>query len=127
MTEGYPQTKKFRRNKQDGVLGGVCAGLADYTGWDLLLIRIVALVGLFFTGFVFFVYIVMWIITPAMPATPVPNFAATAADNGKGPVRRSTFTEVSQRFRDLEQRLQDMEKSVTSGEWKLRRQFREIE
>ena len=31
---------KFYLNKRDAKISGVCAGLADWTGWDATLIRI---------------------------------------------------------------------------------------
>ena len=121
--------KRFQRNKYDGVLGGVCAGLADYTGWDLLLIRVAALVLLFAgVGILIPIYIALWIFTPS--ARPVFADDADFRDRVREEGRRRPRTSVSQvsrKFQDLEQRLQDMEKSVTSGEWKLRREFREIE
>ena len=40
---GSPQ--KFRLNKADGKLMGVCAGLADYFGLDVTLVRILWVVG----------------------------------------------------------------------------------
>ena len=42
-----PASKKFYRSKEDGVIGGVCAGLAYYFNMDILLIRIIALLCLF--------------------------------------------------------------------------------
>jgi len=32
--------RQFRLNKTEGKLMGVCAGIADYFGWDVSLIRI---------------------------------------------------------------------------------------
>ncbi|GAC1570781.1 MAG: hypothetical protein NVS3B27_16450 [Novosphingobium sp.] len=36
---------KFRLNKQRGKLMGVCSGLADYTDWDVTLIRVAFVIG----------------------------------------------------------------------------------
>ena len=36
---------KFRLNKPHGKLMGVCAGLADYTDWDVTLIRVAFVIG----------------------------------------------------------------------------------
>lgn len=33
-------TKRFTRSTTDKKLGGVCGGLADYLGWDPLLVRL---------------------------------------------------------------------------------------
>jgi phage shock protein C len=34
------RSNSFRLNKRDNMLMGVCAGLSDYTGLDLMLIRV---------------------------------------------------------------------------------------
>jgi phage shock protein C len=36
---------KFRLNKQRGKLMGVCSGIADYTDWDVTLIRVAFVIG----------------------------------------------------------------------------------
>lgn len=33
-------TGRFRLNRQRGKLMGVCAGMADYFGWDVTLVRV---------------------------------------------------------------------------------------
>jgi phage shock protein C len=38
-------SKPFYLNKHQAKLAGVCSGIADYTGWDVTLIRIATLVG----------------------------------------------------------------------------------
>lgn len=40
---GFP--RKFRRNRGDGKLMGVCAGIADYFGVDVTLVRVLWVVG----------------------------------------------------------------------------------
>lgn len=56
--------KRFYRDTDRKVLGGVCGGLAYYTGLDLNLVRILAVVALFLAGLSFWVYIVMWVVIP---------------------------------------------------------------
>jgi phage shock protein C len=52
--------RKFYLNKRDGKLMGVCAGLADYTGFDALWIRIaVALLVLAGFGSLLVVYLIV--------------------------------------------------------------------
>ena len=60
------------RDTQQGVLGGVCSGLAAYFGIDVVLVRLIA-VGLLFVSFgtAVLVYIVLWLVVPE---------AKTAAD-----------------------------------------------
>lgn len=57
--------KHFYRNPDDRMLGGVFGGLAVYTGWDVTLIRLLALILLFFgKGFLIPIYIAFWIVVP---------------------------------------------------------------
>ena len=48
------------------MIAGVCAGIAEYFGWDVTLVRIlyviVSIVSVAFPGI--FVYIVLWIVMP---------------------------------------------------------------
>jgi phage shock protein PspC (stress-responsive transcriptional regulator) len=43
--------KKFFRNPDDKMIGGVCSGISAYFGWDVLLVRIAFIVMLFATWF----------------------------------------------------------------------------
>jgi phage shock protein PspC (stress-responsive transcriptional regulator) len=56
--------RKFYRDPEKKVIGGVMAGIAAYTGWDVGLLRVLAVlsVGLFGSGFV--AYLVIMAITP---------------------------------------------------------------
>lgn len=57
--------KKLRRSRTDKMLAGVCAGLADFFGLDVSLVRIVYALATVFTAFAGIpVYIIMWIIIP---------------------------------------------------------------
>jgi len=57
--------KKLRRSRNQ-IIAGVCAGFADYIGWDVTLVRtIYALLTIFSAGFPGLVlYIILWIVMP---------------------------------------------------------------
>jgi phage shock protein C len=57
--------KKLTRSKNK-VLGGVCAGFADYIGWDPVKVRLLFLViSIFSAAFPgILVYLILWIILP---------------------------------------------------------------
>jgi phage shock protein C len=38
-------SKPFYLNKSNSKLAGVCSGIADYTGWDVTLVRIATFIG----------------------------------------------------------------------------------
>ena len=47
------------------VIGGVCAGIADYFGWDITLVRIIYVLATFFTAFSGgLVYLILWLVMP---------------------------------------------------------------
>jgi phage shock protein PspC (stress-responsive transcriptional regulator) len=56
--------KKLYRDERRKVIGGVCAGLADYFDIDISIIRALFLLTFIFMGTGFMVYIVLWIVLP---------------------------------------------------------------
>jgi phage shock protein PspC (stress-responsive transcriptional regulator) len=60
----YAPSKRLMRDKRRKILGGVCAGLANYFNIDALWIRLIFALLTFVYGVTFFVYIVMWILVP---------------------------------------------------------------
>ncbi|GAB2589870.1 PspC domain-containing protein [Spirosoma areae] len=56
--------KKFFRNPEDKVLGGVASGIAAYFGVDTGIIRLLFVLGIVLFGVGFLLYLVLWIIAP---------------------------------------------------------------
>ena len=58
-------TKRLFRS-DDRMLGGVCAGIAEYLGWDPTLVRIayiiLSIASIGFPGIL--VYLILWIVMP---------------------------------------------------------------
>lgn len=50
------------------MIAGVCAGLADYFGLEVSLVRIGTVLLIIFGGLSLWVYIIMWLIIPKAPA-----------------------------------------------------------
>ena len=132
MVDDYtysPNPKRLYRSR-DKVIAGVCGGVAERMGWDPTIVRI-AFAVLFFTGIlsaVFIVYIVIWAITPVAPYRPrnlspdEDRFWRSVSDRPA-----ETFSNIRYKFKDMDDRLARMERSVTSEEWKLKREFRDLE
>jgi len=59
-------TAKLTRSR-DRMLGGVCGGIADYLGWDPILVRMLyvaaSILSAAFPGTL--VYIILWIVMPS--------------------------------------------------------------
>lgn len=62
---GTGQPRKLYRNENDKVIGGVCSGLANYFGVDVVIMRVIALALFFAGGFGFLTYIILWVIVPS--------------------------------------------------------------
>lgn len=63
--EDDKEVKKFYRNPDKKVLGGVASGLASYFGVDTGVVRFLFIIGLLFFGGGLLLYIVLWAIAPA--------------------------------------------------------------
>jgi len=59
--------KRLYRSRKNRVLGGVCGGLADYLNLDVSMVRLVAILVIFFGGLSFLAYIVLWIVVHEEP------------------------------------------------------------
>lgn len=59
------RNKKLRRSRKDKMLAGVCAGLADFFGLDVTLVRVIYALATVFTAFAgVLIYAILWIIVP---------------------------------------------------------------
>ena len=122
------RAQRFYRDPRHGKLMGVCAGFADYFGWDLTLTRILAIIALlWFNVLTLVVYLILGFMLPTKPDT---LYDWDTDEEYWRSVRRSagdTFRDARHRFRELDMKLQHMEGYVTSSRYDLDRQFRDLE
>jgi phage shock protein PspC (stress-responsive transcriptional regulator) len=72
--------KRLQRSLDDRWIGGVCGGLADYTGLDARLIRLtVAVATVLGFGSLIVAYVVAWIIMPNEDPRPAGTTAPAPA------------------------------------------------
>lgn len=57
-------SRPFFRPASGRWLGGVCAAVADYFGWDRNLVRLLTVASIFLPGPQVLAYIVLWIVVP---------------------------------------------------------------
>ncbi|HUS22308.1 MAG TPA: PspC domain-containing protein [Aeromicrobium sp.] len=58
-------TKRLTRSPDDRWIAGICGGLAEYTGLDATLIRVVLLVATILgAGSLIVIYLVCWLLIP---------------------------------------------------------------
>lgn len=106
---------KFYLDKQNSKWLGVCSGIADYTGFDLTLVRVATIVLTFatFPGGLFAYWLVAWL----APVKPIGLYENADDQRFWQSVRQSparTTRDVRSKFRDLDRRLADVETYYTS-------------
>ena len=103
-----PRTSLYR-DKQNAKLMGVCAGIADYTGIDVLWVRLGAVAFTLATGFGIPLYFLAGILLNKKP----PHLYVDAQEQKYWQrVRQSpqrTAREIRARFRDIDRRLAEVE------------------
>lgn len=125
-----PNRHRLYRNMRDGKIAGVCAGLADYFGWRVKPTRLAAiLLTVFFFPMPIFVYIAAAVLMPRGEpiATRYENPDEERFWRTYSVKPKATFSELRHRFRALDARIADMERAVTSSEYALRKEFRDLE
>ena len=58
------EEKKRLTRSDDKMIGGVCAGLAEYLDIDPTIVRIVWVLMVLFAGFGIRLYVILWLIMP---------------------------------------------------------------
>ena len=128
MTTQPPSRTKFYLDKRNGKIMGVCSGIADYTGLDVALVRIM-MVGAFLMsgGSVLPLYFVAGIIADDKPR----ELALEDQEHQRfwQGVRQSparTARDIRSRMRDIDRRLADIESYVTTENRSLAREIEQL-
>jgi phage shock protein C len=123
-----PSRTRFYRDKRNGKIMGVCAGIADYTGFDVALVRI-AMVAAFFlsSGSILPVYFIAGFIAHDKPR----ELEMTDVDEQQfwRQVRTSptrTARDIRLRLKDVDRRLADVESYVTTENRSLAREIEQL-
>ena len=119
-------TRRFFRDPKHGIFGGVCAGIANYFGFDVTAVRLITFFSMLFFQSLIVAYILLVFIVPRQPNVPERTIAERAFDRAMRRAPKATFAEVRYRFREMEARLQKMERYVTSKRFQLDREFENL-
>ena len=126
---GQPASRtRFYRDKQNGKVMGVCAGIADYTGFDVALVRICFLAAVFMSGgsVLPFYFIAGWI-TPTKPREL--DYRGSEERQFWQGVRASparAARDIRSRFKDMDRRLADIESYVTTENRSLAQEIEQL-
>lgn len=119
--------RRFYRNKDNAIFGGVCAGVAAYFGFNRRATRLITFIAFLFapvmTLLLYFGTVLL------IPVEPRELRRARHDDEFRRALRaepRRTMTEVRRRFRAMESRLARLEKHVTSPRYNLDEELRRL-
>jgi len=123
-----PRHTKFYLDKSNKKWLGVCSGIADYTGLDVTLIRIGAvLLTVLASGMFVVAYLIAAWMAPVKPSELVHESAEqTKFWQGVRASPARTVRDVRSRFRDIDRRLADVETYVTSSNSRLAREIEQL-
>lgn len=111
---------RLYRDKINGKLCGVCAGVADYTGVDVNVVRaatvILTMMGV---GFIVPAYFIAAFFLPVKPAELYTDREEQRFWQGVRQSPGRTAREVRARFRDIDRRLADIEQYYVSSNPRL--------
>lgn len=102
------QDKKFFRNPDDRVLGGVCSGVGAYFGFDRIWARLFFVLATIFWGFGPVLYIILWVVIPE---------AKTAADKLQMKGEPINIDNIGKTVQDEAAKVNDKLKNMDKGKF----------
>lgn len=137
---GQPRTPRLYRDRDNGKLLGVCAGIANYYGLETWVVRLVALTGLvFLTSVTLLGYFVAALLMERSPTRmqlerQQPRRRRRERSRGRRHgaeeyrgMPRQRLRDVRAGFDQMELKLRRIEAHVTSGRYELHRELAELE
>ena len=124
----FQSRARLYRKPERGKVMGVCAGIADYFGFNPWAVRLVAVISLFvFTLATLAIYFgLAWFLEPEPEGLyEDPKQEAFWRDVRAKP--GGSIKDLSLRFKEIERRIRACEAYVTSKEFKLKRQIGDLE
>src|SRR5205814_3085430 len=119
---------RFYRDKRNGKLFGVCAGIADYTGFDVSLVRVCFLAAMFMSGGgVLPFYFIAAMVTPTKPVSlERADVEERQFWQGVRAAPARAARDIRSRFKDIDRRLADIESYVTTENRSLAREIEQL-
>ncbi len=141
------------RNAEQGKIAGVCAGIADYFGWETWLVRILVVSGVLFgMPFLILGYVAGWFILDKAPEKSAQGNDQTSDSSYSkrhhqrknkvdvsnesikvkariwqaGEPPKQALYDIRRKFRLLEGKVQAMEQYVTSAEFTVSREINKL-
>lgn len=121
------QRTRFYRDKVNGKFMGVCAGIADYTGVDVLWVRLgLVILTLCGMGFLPLAYLALGFLSEKKPAYLYSDREEQKFWQGVRQSPGRTAREVRAQFRDIDRRLADVESFYVSSNPRLSQEIESL-
>jgi phage shock protein C len=119
---------RFYRDKANGKLFGVCSGIADYTGFDVTLVRIAFIAAIIMSGGgVLPFYIIAAFVSPTKPhSLEIRDREEQHFWQGVRASPAQATRDIRSRFRDIDRRLADIESYVTTENRSLANEIEQL-
>jgi phage shock protein C len=111
--------RKFTLDRANGKVMGVCAGMAEMTGWDVTLIRVALVVTTLFA----FPWTAIIYLVAALIGKPKGSSLYDGLDGLRAPARRTSAGDLRGSMTDLDRRLAEVETFVASPNQSLAREI----
>jgi phage shock protein C len=128
MSVQPPSRTRFYRDKRHGKVLGVCAGVADYTGFDVTLVRILFIAAVIMgSGAPLLLYFITAMMTPDKPQElELEDVEERQFWQGVRASPRRSANDIRSRLRDIDRRLADIESYVTTENRSLAREIEQL-
>lgn len=116
MSTQPPSRTKFYLDKRNGKVMGVCAGIADYTGFDVTLVRIMMVAAILMGGgaLIPVYFIAGWIADDKPSELAIEDREDKKFWQGVRASPARTARDIRSRMREIDRRLADIESYVTT-------------
>lgn len=119
--------RRFYRSRDRAMVAGVCAGLADYFGFNLKVTRILAFISLLLAmPMTLIVYFATVFLVPSAPRVRRQDNHDPAFRQALRSAPTQTMSDVKRRYQSLDGRLARLERYVTSSRFNLDQEFRKL-
>ena len=125
MSRYNSMSRRGLYRSRDGIILGVCRGIADYFNFSVFWIRAIMVAVFIFTGLwpIIGLYILAALLMKSEPGIPGSSGSKENSYCRYNRARRDTVERFKRKWRHLEKRIRSMEDKVTSSEFDWNRRF----
>jgi phage shock protein C len=125
MYESHGGTRKALYRSRDGMILGVCKGVAEYLDFSVFWMRVIAVATMLFTGFwpMILLYFIGALLMKPEPVMPIDNDDDREFYDSYTSSRTMALQRLKRVFDSLDRRVQRMEDAVTTREYDWERRL----